>query len=484
MYYHRGTVGSYQQWADDVGDNSYTFENFLPYFKRSVDWTPPPTEALNVTIQFNTSTFSPVGGPLKLSYPTYTFPIFTWFSKVLSEWGLPLTNDFSGGALDGYKYMEITVDPQTHLRSSSESSYLQAAAGKSNLRVLTHSLAEKIIINRQRRATGVQVNGTIINARREVILSAGAFQSPQLLMLSGVGPKAELQRHQIPVILDLPGVGQNMWDHAMFGPTTVVNIKTTQTAADAAEALELWQTNRTGPLTSTNVDAAGFSRFNATTLATLSKSTQKALSQFPSDWPEVEYLPQTGLFGNQTGDAPHTSANYAAFVMGLVKPLSRGTITLKSSSPFDPPVINPNWLTHPADQEVAIKAFKLARQILHSSGMQELLADPNVPEVYPGLETVSDEAILEFGRKNMATIWHAAATCKMGKANDPLAVVDSQARVKGVHGLRVVDASSFPFLPPGHPLSTVYALAEKISDNILKDATVSPSTRIRRSRST
>jgi choline dehydrogenase len=471
MWYHRGTAGSYQLWADQVGDDSYSFENFLPYFKRSVDWTPPATTAPNVTIRYNTSTFFPSGGPLQLSYSTYTYPLFTWFSKVLNQIGLPLANDFSGGSLNGYKYIETTIDPETHLRSSSESSFLQAASTRSNLHVLTSSIAEKIHIDQRNRACGVIVNGTTIKATREVILSAGTFQSPQLLMLSGIGPRAELERHQISVIVDLPGVGQNMWDHIMFGPTTIVNIPTAQTNSSSAEALDLWKKNRTGPLTSTNADAVGFSRFNDTAFATLSQETQQELSKFPEDWPELEYLPQSGFVGNQSGDtAPPSSANYAAFVMGLVKPLSRGAVTLNSSSPFDPPIIDPKWLTHPADQESAIAAFKVARQILHSSAMQPVLADPDVPEVYPGPEVSTDEAILEFARDNIATIWHAAATCKMGNANDELAVVDSKAKVRGISGLRIVDASAFPFLPPGHPQSTVYALAEKISDEILKDA--------------
>lgn len=186
-------------------------------------------------------------------------------------------------------------------------------------------------------------------------------------------------------------------------------------------------------------------------------SSLKALSAFPSDWPEVEYLLTSALFGRQQNfiaDVPNDGYNYATVAVALVAPLSRGTIDIQSSDMSDPPLINPNWLTHPADQEVVVAAYKRARQLFTSSAMKPIIIGP---EYFPGpaLNVTTDAQILNFVRQSFNTVFHAACTCKMGRSNDSMAVVDSHARVFGVQGLRVVDASAFPLLPPGHPMSTI-----------------------------
>lgn len=182
------------------------------------------------------------------------------------------------------------------------------------------------------------------------------------------------------------------------------------------------------------------------------------LSQFPDDWPEIEYLITSAYFGNQqnfiTG-APNDGYQYTTIAFALVAPLSRGTIDIVSADMADPPLINPNWLTHPADQAVVIAGYKRVMELLNTTTLEPILIQPQYfPDPSLNVES-SDENILNFVRQNFNTVFHPAATCAMGRSNDTNAVVDSKARVIGVNRLRVVDASAFPLLPPGHPQSTV-----------------------------
>lgn len=186
-----------------------------------------------------------------------------------------------------------------------------------------------------------------------------------------------------------------------------------------------------------------------------SGSSLAELSTFPSDWPEVEYISMGGSLGYQQNfirDAPNDGYNYATVSTALITPLSRGTIDISSADMADPPVINPNWLTHPADQQVLIAGYKRVRQMFNSSAMKPILMGS---EYFPGEKIQTDEEILNIIKQTVSTVYHAAATCAMGRSSDMHAVVDSKARVIGVKALRVVDASAFPFLPPGHPMATV-----------------------------
>lgn len=189
--------------------------------------------------------------------------------------------------------------------------------------------------------------------------------------------------------------------------------------------------------------------------ASFSNSTLADLAKFPADWPEVEYLHVGAYFGFQRNfirDAPTDGFQYVSVPLALVAPLSRGTIDISSADAADPPIINPNWLTHPADVAVAIAGYKRVRQLFATEALKPVI---NGPEYFPGLNVSSDDEILHLIRQSLNTVFHPAATCAMGRTNDPAAVVDSKAQVIGVHGLRVVDASAFPLLPPGHPMSTV-----------------------------
>ena len=188
-----------------------------------------------------------------------------------------------------------------------------------------------------------------------------------------------------------------------------------------------------------------------------SNSTLASLSTFPSDWPEVEYLTVAGYLGDNVNynNGPTDGANYATVVAAIVAPLSRGTVSISSANVSDPPLIDPRWLTDPTDQAVAVSAYKRVRQLFATKAMAPVLAGPEVYPGFPQNRVQSDSELLSLIKKSFNSVWHASCTCKMGKASDPMAVVDSQARVLGVKNLRVVDASSFALLPPGHPVSTI-----------------------------
>ncbi|KAF2231595.1 GMC oxidoreductase [Viridothelium virens] len=476
MIYQRGTVDSYQKWADQVGDQSYTWDNLQQYFKKSVAFTPPNTakRASNASAQYNPSAFSPTAGPLSVSYANYAQPFSSYIQGSFSEIGIPTVEDFNSGSLLGAQYCSSTINPSNENRDSSQTSFLDAASAYSNLKVYTASVGEKILFDGNKTATGVRASSAgvpfILSANKEVIVSAGAFQSPQVLMLSGVGPAAQLQSLGIPVVADRPGVGENLTDHVFFGPSYPVQVDTlTKLANDdvyTAAQLTNFTTFQEGPFTNPVADFLGWEKVPQSMRSNFSAQTQAALAQFPADWPEIEYISASGYvgdFGDLFMDQPKDGRQYATILGTLVAPLSRGTVTLSSTSAADLPLIDPNWLTDPTDQAVAIAAYKRVRAAFASKFMQQIVIGD---EYFPGKAVQSDADILNTIANTVQTVWHASVTCRMGSVDDPNAVVDSKARVIGVQGVRVVDASAFALLPPGHPQSTIYMLAEKIADDI------------------
>lgn len=479
MYFHRQTLGSSEKWAKETGDSSYTFPKLLPFYEKSVNFTPRSVAYPNSSNVQDPSVFSATGGPLQVSFGDYDDPWGTWAQVGLQAIGQAPIDGFQSGKLIGSAYIPSTIDPITATRSSSETSFLQFALKNTTLKVYSNTLAQKILFDKTT-ATGVLVapegvsgvNGSsyTLSARNEVIVSAGAFQSPQLLMVSGIGPQKTLKSLGIPIVKSLEGVGQNLWDHVFWGTTYPVNIITNSAGlnspAAAAAAIEAYQTTHTGPLTIGGAEFLGWEKLPAQYRSQLSPATQKALNAtFPADWPDLEFLPASGVLGYQRNYAtedPEDGHNYATIATALVSPLSRGNITINSTNMADPPLINPNYLTHPGDVELAIAAFKRQRQV-----WSNISAVTVGPEKIPGPTVQTDAEILHFIREALAPFWHAAATCKMGVKSDAMAVVGQDMKVHGVQRLRVVDASSFPFLPPGHPQATVYAVAEKVASEIL-----------------
>ena len=478
--YQRGPKRTYDLWAQETGDDSWSWDNFLPFLKQPVDFTPPGDYAANLTPKYDASDYSSTGGPLQVSYPQFLAPSGSFVGAGLTSLGLKELPGMVDGNLLGWTSCACTIDPMTQTRSSSETSMLREAIETNfNLQVYTHALAKKILFNDKKRAVGVkvQVSGVgsgdvafTLRANKEVIVSAGAFRTPQLLMASGIGPKQTLEKYDIDVLSDRGGVGQNMQDHIWVAITREFNVVTAAALADPdylAFANAEYAENMTGIDTNPAGTLISFEKLPA---GSISKETRKDLdNKYGGDYPDVEYFSQDAYSG--TNDDYLLSApdlkNYSAVAATVVAPFSRGSVTISSKDTNIHPVVDPNWLTDPRDMEVLIAGFKRVRQLFDSSAAKAGLIGP---EVYPGKNVTTDAQIEAVIRKSADTVFHPAGTAKMGQTSDQDAVLDSKAQVIGVKGLRVVDASAFPLLPPGHPQGTVYGFAEKIAHDILQTA--------------
>jgi choline dehydrogenase len=484
LNYNRPTVGSLQAWADAVNDTSYTWANFLPFFEKSLNYSNPDASirASNATVPYVSPT-NQSGGPLQVSFPNWASPLSSWAQLAFRELGIADVHSLIEGQLIGSQYSPLTLDPSDQTRSSSQTSFLNRAFGErsqattSNLKVYTHTLAKKILFNTNKTAVGVEVHtgpiqapSFILSARNEVIVSAGAFQSPQLLMVSGIGPVDTLTTHNIPVVVPRAGVGQNMWDHVVLSVGQRVNVETFDSLMNttyATKAEESYAQHQRGILTNDQSDYLAWEKLPRDSLAA---STLADLDQFPTDWPEVEYEVSSAPFGTPSFSTSEVPIDVGYIQPVLLTPFSRGNVSIASPDMNDAPLINPNWLTHPTDQHIAVAAFKRARAFFTTSSISPLLLGQ---ELLPGPQDLpfnaTDSQILRYLQANIGFNWHASCTCRMGREEDAMAVVDSKARVIGVKGLRVVDASAFPMLLPGHPQAVVYALAEKIAWDVTQE---------------
>lgn len=472
-----------------MADPSYTWSAILPYYKKSTRYTPfDPTRYTNSSNTQSSTSFEPPGDPLPVSFSNYVDAFGTWCQRAFQAFGMAAIPGFNDGRLLGSAFGTFTIDAATGARASSESSFLAAALAHGTApTVYVNTLAQRILFSPATsasppRATAVRVStaGTFgtpsrnytLYASREVVVSGGAFQSPQLLLVSGIGDCAELKVHGIACVSHRPGVGRGMWDHPVFGTAHRVRLATASAALNnaslAAEGVAAYLRAAGGPLSVLGPGVYGWEKLPEPWRGALSEETREMLtSQFPADWPEIEWLPNSSLKGNGSVPVaidPQDGTNFATLNTALIAPLSRGSVRIRSAEMEVPPVIDPAWLTHPADREVAVQCVRRQRE------MWKWLVEQGVAEeeeYYPGGGVRSDEEIYEWLKKSLTTIYHASCTCKMGTWDDPTAVLDSEARVFGVEGIRVVDASSFPLLVPGHPQATVYMLAEKIADKIL-----------------
>ncbi|KAK0725995.1 hypothetical protein B0H67DRAFT_481170 [Lasiosphaeris hirsuta] len=472
MIYHRGTNGSYQTWADLVGDDSYAFDKFLPYFEKSMNFTPPNAafRLANATPEYDVRTLSNRGGPLSLTFPNFVYTFSTWAVEALRQMGLPTIAGFQSGDLLGSAYSMFTIHPETMVRASSETAWLRPSLQNPNYTIYHLTMAKKILFDGSKTATGVLVDTMgaeyVLSARKEVVLAAGVIGSPQLLQLSGIGPPALLASLSIPLIHALPGVGQGMQDQLVFGVSHRITTPTAsayQSPSLLAAQTALFLTQAAGMLTSPATDVLAFERLPRTAL---SNTTRAALAPFPPDWPDLEYVALASYLGNganPTTADPADGSNYATLCVIPVAPVSRGSVNIVSADAAVAPAIDPAFLVDPADVEVAVAGFKRAREFWRAGVLQGQVVGE---EAYPGPGVQSDEEIAASIRRSFQTIFHGACTCRMGREGDEMAVVDAQARVFGVQALRVVDAAAFAVLPPGHPAATVYALAEKIACDI------------------
>ncbi|KAI0537196.1 putative choline dehydrogenase [Xylaria digitata] len=454
MLYTHSSSGAMQVWANEVGDQSYTYDRVQKYYLKSLNFT---TELAEERLANSTPSYDPnvvpVGGLLDISYTSFASPWSTWVAKAMDVVVLKNTVAFINGKLLGSSWVVSKINPRNGHRASSAAAFLEPFKSRRNLKIYDLTRGEKVLFDKSKKAIGVEVttNGKTykLKARKEVIVACGAFHSPQLLQVSGVGPAKLLQKYGVPVIADRAGVGQNLNDHVYYGVGYRVNVDTftsLQYGDNKLKAQEQWNKNGTGPFASPGADYVAFENLPDDIRAGFSKDTLSTLTKLPADWPEFMFSTIPAYISDFWTPAPPSPMDghmYASLLATIQCPTSKGTLTTQH------------------DIELVVGGFKRLRQILEAP----ILADVTIgSEYFPGSSVQTDEQIYEHLMKAYNSISHPAA--KMGKASDPLAVVDSHARVYGVKGLRVVDASVFLFLPPGLPQSSVYMLAEKISDDI------------------
>jgi choline dehydrogenase len=371
--------------------------------------------------------------------------------RAANELGIPATRDFNGGRQEGVGYYQLFT--KNGWRSSSATAYLRPAEPRPNLWVETNAHATRILFDGAK-AVGVRYRqgGTEkeVRAAREVILSAGALQTPQLLQLSGVGPGDLLQSFGIPVVNDLPGVGENLQDHLqlriMYKCTKPITTNDDLASLWRRCAIGLrWLVKRTGPL------AVGINQGGLFWRVLPGSKT-----------PDVQFHFAT-LSADLAGAKPHPWPGFTMSVCQL-RPESRGTVRIRSTDPFEPPAMRPNYLSTEVDRRCALAGVRLARSLAGTEALKPYIAE----EYRPGPAARTDEELLEFARSYGGTIFHPVGTCKMG--NDPTGVVDERLRLRGIAGLRVVDCSVMPALVSGNTHAPAVMIAEKASDLILEDA--------------
>lgn len=431
MIYIRGHPTDYDRW-EQLGNFGWGFRDVLPYFKRSEHQ------------ERGRSEFHEIGGPLNVADLGSPNLISRAFVDAALECGYPRSEDFNGYEQEGFGFYQTTI--KDGRRCSAAGAFLKPALRRSNLSTRPQCLAQRIMFS-GRKATGVVYldlksgKPKQVHAEREVILCGGAINSPQLLMLSGIGPAEHLQSLQIPITTDLPGVGQNLQDHLCTG----ISQKCTQpiTLADAGSLTDLFKflIFRTGPLTSNVAEAGGFVRTRPDAAV-----------------PDLQLLFAPAFFMEHGFQNPDGHG----FSMGptLIRPRSRGEISLRSADPLQPPIIQPNYCSEPNDMRLLLEGVKIARRIAASKSMQPFCGD----EVWPGAESQSDEALIEHIRRTSETLYHPVGTCKMG--TDAMAVVDPELRVRGVEQLRVVDASIMPEITGGNTNAPTIMIGEKAADLI------------------
>lgn len=442
LIYVRGQRQDYDEWAGQ-GNPGWSWEECLPYFRKLEcnDLGPGPTRGTE--------------GPVHASSIRARHPLIEAFIEAAQgTFGLPRRDDFNTGDNEGVGYYQLS----THrgLRCSAARAYLKPARGRANLHIRTGVLATRVVFEGSR-AAAVEIladgRRQTLAARREVLLCAGAIQSPQLLQLSGIGPAGLLRGFDIPVRVDAPGVGANLQDHLQFRLMWQVARPITtndqlRTLAGRARIGLQWALTRSGPLAVGINQGALFGR-------ALAESTR----------PDVQFHVAT-LSADMAGGAVHDFPGCTLSVCQL-RPRSRGTVRITSSDPRQAPAIQPNYLSDELDRRTAVAGVRYARRLAAARPLADLL----VREHRPGAPADSDEDILHFCREHGATIFHPSGTARMGPQEDPLAVVDARLRVHGVQGLRVVDCSVMPTLVSGNTNIPVIMVAEKAADLILADAT-------------
>ena len=418
-----------------MGNRGWSYAEVLPYFKKSMNQERGPSD------------YHGVNGPLEVEDPKSGNELFAAFMQAGQETGIPYNPDFNGAAQEGIGPYQVTIGKGR--RSSAATAYLTPIITRANLRVETNALVSKVLFDKHRATSVRYIQNKKVKeavAGKEIILCGGAVQSPQILQLSGVGDSEELKRFGLEVVKHLPGVGKNLQDHLDVSVqhfcTRPVTLFSQSRFHSKMLTLLQYLLFRNGLGASNGLEAGAFVK------------TDPALER-----PDVQlhFIPSF-MLDHARVDAP--DHGYMLHACQL-RPESRGYVALNSTDPKDPPAIQPNYLSAPKDLEVLIKAVKICRNIFAASSF-----DPyRGAEYLPGPNIQTDEELASYIRQTAETIYHPVGTCRMG--HDANAVVDPQLRVRGVQGLRVVDASVMPTLIGGNTNAPTMMIAEKAADMIL-----------------
>jgi choline dehydrogenase len=439
MIYMRGQREDYDNWRQ-MGLSGWGWDDVRPIFRQHLDH------------YLGAGEHHGAGGEWRVEEPRMRWEILDSFIEAAVEAGIPRVSDFNTGSNEGISYFH--VNQKNGRRWSAARGFLRPALSRSNLKVETHAHATRILFE-GKRAIGVEIlqNGNLrrILARKEVILSAGAIASPQLLQLSGIGNGTFLQEHGIDVVHHLPGVGENLQDHLQLRPiykvsgVRTLNEEYRSLFKKGQMALE-YALFRKGPLTMAPSQLGAFTR----------SSPEYAT-------PNLQFHIQP-LSLDKFGEDPHPFPAFTASVSNL-RPTSRGTVRIRNGKAGEAPFIRPNYLSTEEDQRVAVDALRLVRQIVAMPALQKYR-----PEEYkPGAALTTDEELLKGARDIGTTIFHPVGTAKMGIDSDPMAVTDARLRVRGVENLRVIDASIMPTITSGNTNSPTLMIADKGAALILED---------------
>jgi choline dehydrogenase len=436
LVYIRGNPLDFERWRQE-GATGWSYRDVLPYFKRAE------------TREEGGDEYRGSDGKLKTRYGRADNPLHAAWLTAAEQAGYPRTQDVNGFQQEGFGRMDMTVGEGR--RCSAARAYLQAAMRRPNLKVLTHTLATRVLFEGRRvrglaHSRGGQTHR--VGVGKELILSGGPVNSPQLLKLSGIGPAAELQAHGIEVVHDLPGVGENLQDHLEFyfqvackEPITLYSsINWWNRALIGAR----WIARKDGLGATNHFETCGFIR-----------------SRAGIPYPDIQYhfLPMAVAYDGSTLAQEH---GFQAHV-GPMRSKSRGWVQLASNNPFDRPKIQFNYLSEPDDRIEMRACVRLTREIFAQPAFDRYRGR----ELQPGAEVQTDDEIDSFIRAKVESAYHPSCSCKMGQPEDPMAVVDPQTRVYGIEGLRVVDSSIMPSVTTGNLNAPTIMLAEKAADHIL-----------------